>query len=341
MAVDIRFDYYYLKIDKKRLRASDQGKQFFGDITVEEICQWLEVYYQANKNNFGEHGEKIIGFKHDVQTDKDKKWIRWISFEYDEEKNVYKMLCTFNDTEVDPRLLANQSDDVLTQLIPDTFGQRTLLHIVLKPNDHQNAYANISIQDVTGFRKDYVIRFFTRLVSLINDDEIFWKANDPMTQKEVLLKPNIELSPVTDDNVIQAINDGYLRGIMLSERTSSTSKFDTTNHIVEENARLTIKIAKDDSFFQKASKVDIFEWFKKVINEKGEAFKDPQTYLIIKDPQTGSEVPHEFINDFIMGFTKKAYVKWNDRVPDTHDQIKSEKPKPIPQFFAKMIENFE
>ncbi|SUD90385.1 ZinT/AdcA family metal-binding protein [Psychrobacter phenylpyruvicus] len=334
MAVDIKFNYYNLRIDKKRARASEQGQQFFGNITVDDFCQWLEKYQQSNTNEFKDHGKHILQYK------EGKKWIRWVKIDHDKKNNIYKMLCTFNDTEVDPRLLANISDSVLTQEIPNEYGQRTLLHLVFKPDQIDPSQANVSIQVINGFTKNYIIRLITQLIKLIKSDEGFWKDKDPMTQKEIATTPYVEVSHVTDDNIISAINNGYLRGLVFRERTADQDKFDVANHLTEEDLRLTIKVSKNDSFFQRAKKDDIFAWIKRVGKEKANNFENPATYLLIKDPQSSSEVQHEFYNDIITGFSKKAYLNWVDREPDTHEKIKKEHPTPIAQFYAKMIENF-
>ncbi|WP_440454951.1 hypothetical protein [Psychrobacter sp. ASPA161_9] len=334
MAVNIKFNYYNLSINKKRARSTEQGQQFFGKITVDDFCQWLAEYQKHNTSEFDKHGKHVIQYKDG------KKWVRWVGFEHDKKKGVYKMLCTFNDTEVDPRLLSDTSDSVLTQEIPDEYGQRTLLHIVFKLDQTHPSKANISIQAVTGFTKDYIVRLITRLIKLTKDDNSFWKASDPMTQKDVAIAPYVEMSQVTDESIISAINDGFLRGVVLKERNSDKEKFDVTNHLTEKDLRLTIKVSQNDSFFQKAKEQDIFSWIKRVAKKKSEGFEDPTSYLLMKDPQSSSEILHEFHNDAITGFAKKSYLKWEDREPDTHDKIKQENPTPIIQFYDKMIDSF-
>jgi len=334
MAVNIKFNYYNLSIDKKRARSTEQGQQFFGKITVDDFCQWLSDYQKHNNSEFDKHGKHVIQYKDG------KKWVRWVSFEHDKKKGVYKMLCTFNDTEVDPRLLSDTSDSVLTQEIPDEYGKRTLLHIVFKLDQTHPSKANISIQAVTGFTKEYIVRLIIKLIKLTKDDSNFWKASDPMTQKDVAIAPHVEMSQVTDESIISAINDGFLRGVVLKERNSDKEKFDVTNHLTEKDLRLTIKVSQNDSFFQKAKERDIFSWIKRVAKKKSEGFEDPTSYLLMKDPQSSSEILHEFHNDAITGFAKKSYLKWEDREPDTHDKIKQENPTPIIQFYDKMIDNF-
>lgn len=334
MTVNIKFNYYNLRIDKKRARSTEQGPQFFGKIKVDDFCQWLADYQQSNTNEFEKHGKHVIQYKDG------KKWVRWVSLEHDEKNGVYKMLCTFNDKEVDPRLLSDASDSVLTQEIPNEYGQRTLLHLVFKLDQNNPSKANVSIQAVSGFNKDYIVRLVTRLIRLTKDDSSFWTASDPMSQKDVTVVPHIEMNQVTDDTIITAINDGFLRGLVLKERNSDKAKFDTKNHLTEKDLRLTIKVSKNDSFFQKAKEQDIFSWIKRVVKKENEGFEDPTSYLLMKDPQSSSEVLHEFHNDTITGFAKKTYLKWEDREPATHDKIKQENPVPIIQFYAKMIESF-
>lgn len=334
MAVNIKFNYYNLSIDKKRARGTDQGPQYFGKIKIDDFCQWLADYQKSNISEFDKHGKHVINYK------EGKKWVRWVSLECDKKNGVYKMLCTFNDKEVDPRLLSDKSDSVLTQEIPEEYGQRTLIHLVFKLNQKNPSKANISIQAVTGFTKDYIVRLITQLIKLTKDDSSFWKASDPMTQKDIAVVPYVEMSQVTDESIISAINDGFLRGIVLKERNSDKEKFDIQNHLIEKDLRLTIKVSPNDSFFKQAKEQDIFSWIKRVANKKSEGFEDPTSYLLMKDPQSSSEVLHEFHNDAITGFAKKSYLKWEDREPDTHDKIKQENPTPITQFYAKMIDSF-
>lgn len=334
MAVNIKFNYYNLKIDKKRARSTEQGPQFFGKIKVDDFCKWLADYQLSHTSEFDEHGKHVIQYK------EGKKWIRWVNIEHDKKNGVYKMLCTFNDKEVDPRLLSNSSDSVLTQEIPNEYGQRTLLHLVFKLDQTHPSKANVSIQAVTGFTKDYIIRLITKLIILTKNDNDFWKASDPMTQKDITIVPHIEMDQVTDDSIISAINDGFLRGLVLKERNSDKGNFDVKNHLTETDLKLTIKVSKKDSFFQQAKEQDIFSWIKRVAKKHSNGFEYPTSYLLMKDPQSSSEVLHEFHNDAISGFAKKAYLKWEDREPATHDKIKQETPVPIIQFYTKMITSF-
>ncbi len=262
-----------------------------------------------------------------------------MSVEYDIKNKVYKFLFTFNDVEVDPRVLEDLSDNVVTQEIPDQHGQRTLLHIVIKPASGMND-ANISIQNITGLKKDFLLRLFRNLTLLAYSNDEYWLEKDPMTQADIRCKPEIELNAVTSDEIIEAINNGLLKNIYFVERTQSLDKFDTANYLDEEKLALTIKPSKNVRFFKNAKKEDIFEWVKKVRSNKHDKFKEtPQTYLIIQDPQTKTEVKHEFLETSIMGFTKKSVLRWEDREPKTHNLLKSESPMSIPQFFSTMIDS--
>lgn len=333
MAINFKFDYYHLKIDKKRSRRTDQGIQFFGNIGLDDFCKKLVTYSKNNISDFKGNGKHIVDFKDG------KKWVKWVSVEFDTTNNVYKFLLTFNDIEVDPRVLEDQADNVVTQEIPDQHGQRTLLHIVIKPDSQIND-ANISIQNITGLKKDYLLRIFRDLTLLAYPNNADWIEKDPMTQADIKCKPNIELNAVTSDEIIEAINDGLLRNIYFVERTQSTDKFDTANYLDEEKLALTIKPNKDVSFFKNAKMEDIFQWVKNVRRNKLDKFKNtPQTYLIIQDPQTKTEVKHEFLETSIMGFTKKSILRWEDREPKTHNLLKSESPMAIPQFFSTMIKS--
>lgn len=138
MAVRIKFDYYHLKIDRKRARLSDQGQVFFGNISLSALCKEL-MGFQNNPTEFTNNGKQVLSLKDG------KKWIKWVNITYDEKKKFYKLLFTYNDIEVDPRILEDRSNNVLTQDIPDQHGQRTLLHIVFKPDSSQRSQCKHSI----------------------------------------------------------------------------------------------------------------------------------------------------------------------------------------------------
>lgn len=334
MAVRIKFDYYHLKIDRKRARLSDQGQVFFGNISLSALCKELMGFFQNNPTEFTNNGKQVLSLKDG------KKWIKWVNITYDEKKKFYKLLFTYNDIEVDPRILEDRSNNVLTQDIPDQHGQRTYYISFLNPTRHNEA--NVSIQYIQGLSKEYLLRLFIKLTELSYSDLENWVAVDPMTNKDIKTKPVVELLPVTSSEIIDAVNNGFLRDIFFAQRSESPSKFDTVNHLKEEHKTLSIKVEKNDSFFKKAKEEDLFDWIKSVRKNRSSVFKDePQTFLIVQDPQTKSDVKHEFLEDSITGFRKKAYLNWEDREVGTHDLLKSENPKSIPQFFSKMIENFK
>lgn len=335
MAIKIKFDYYHLKIDKRRARVSDQGQIFFGNIPLDELSKKLADYSKNNANEFSGNGKQIVALKDG------KKWFKWVGIEYDSKEKVYKLLLTYNDVEVDPRILEDGADNVLTQEIPDQHGQRTLLHIVIKPNSQLNK-ANICIQNILGLNKDFLLRLFRELITLAYPNKEDWAAVDSMTSNNIKTKPEVELSSVTDNKIIDAVNKGLLRDIFFTERSESPNKFDTSHHLIEEKMTLSIKVEKGDSFFKKAKEKDLFEWIKSVRKSKQSKFKgEPHTFLIVQDPQTKSDIKHEFLEDSITGFKKKAYLNWEDREANTHNLLKSEDPKPIPQFFLTMTKNFK
>lgn len=335
MAVKIKFDYYHLRIDKRRARTSDQGQVFFGNIALIELCKKLADYSKAHPAEFTGNGKQLVSLKGG------KKWIKWVSTQYDNKEKVYKLLLTYNDIEVDPRILEDKADNVLTQEIPDQHGQRTLLHVVIKPNSQLNE-ANICIQNILGLNKDFLLRLLRELINLAYPDEKDWAAIDSMTNKHIKTRAEVELSSVTDNQIIDAVNKGLLRDIFFAERSESPNKFDMSKHLTEEKVTLSIKVERDDSFFKKAKEKDVFAWIKAVRKNKRSKFKgEPHTFLIIQDPQTKSEVKHEFLEDSITGFKKKAYLSWEDREADTHNLLKSENPEHIPQFFLTMTKNFK
>lgn len=59
MAVKIKFDYYHLKIDKKRARMSDQGQNFFGNIPLDDLFKKLANYSTSHSHEFSGNGKQI------------------------------------------------------------------------------------------------------------------------------------------------------------------------------------------------------------------------------------------------------------------------------------------
>ena len=322
MAINIRFDYYNLKIDKQRKRQLEQGQQFFGKIELVDLCNWINDYYQAN--TFSEHGTEIYRYP------KNKKWIRWVNASFDD--NKLKLLCSFNDKEVDPRLLADNQDNVLSQPIPnEDYGQRTLLHIVISPE-----HGKICIQNITGLTKKHLKKFIIKLIELVAPDDI-WNAIDPVTEKEVSCKPCVELSFATTDKVLDIVNNGGLRGLVITEQKPANSKFDKENHLTQQKTEVTIR-TKPKSFVEQ-TKDTLIGWANKVKKEKSQ-LNNPSISLLITDPQTKSEVKHEILNGVIDGFSQKCFLNWGDRDENTHRDIANKIPTPIAQFYARMIGNF-
>lgn len=325
MAINIRFDYFCIKLSKQRKRQTEQGQQFFGDIDLSDLCQWLNNYYA--QNTFGDHGIEIIGYNHR------KKWIKWVSADFDKSQDKLKLLFSFNDKEVDPRLLTDDQDNVLAQPIPNgNYGQRTLLHIVISPQD-----GKICVQNITGFDKNKLQKLIIKLLELVSPDDI-WTAADPVNEKDVLCKPCVEIDFATTDRVLSIINDGGLRGLVISERKSTSSKFDQDNHLTQQNTDIVIRT--NPKSFVKYSLDKLNAWVGRVAKEKSGHINNPNTALLIKDPQTNSEVKYEILNGVIDGFSQKCFLNWGDRTDATREGIASEKPTPIAQFYAKMIENF-
>lgn len=325
MSINIRFDYYNLKIDKQRKRQSEQGQKFFGKIELEDLCNWINDYYEKNqKNTFGEHGIEIYNYANG------KKWIRWVNASFGD--NKLKLLCSFNDKEVDPRLLADSQDNVLSQPIPnEDYAQRTLLHIVVSPK-----HGKICIQNITGLTKKHLKKFIIILIERVAPDDI-WNAIDPVTEKEVSCKPCVELNFATTDKVLDIVNNGGLRGLVMTKQKPANSKFDKENHLTQQKTEITIRANPKN--FVKQTKDTLIGWMNKIKKEKSQ-LDNPSISLLIEDPQTKSEVKHEILDDMIDGFSQKCFLNWGDRDENTHRDIANKIPTPIAQFYARMIENF-
>lgn len=323
MATNIRFDYYQLTVDKKRKRETQQGNQFFGRIPLSDIVQLIMNY--ANTHHLGEHGLHLLSYAHG------KKWIKWVNAEL--EDNKLKLLFTFNDKQVDPRFLTNSDDNILAQPIPnEEYGQRNLLHIVINPN-----HSNICVQNIIGFTKEYLQRLFIKLIDLVSDDDI-WIVNDPVNpDEEITCKPFVEISNLTTDTVLQTIQNGGLRGLVITQNDYELSGFDRENYLTQQKTQITIR-AQSDSFINIA-RDRLIGWARQVTAEKTN-LDNPTISLLVKDPQTGSEVQHEILNNIVEGFSKKVFLNWDDRTEDTTRDVASKIPKPIAQFYATMINGF-
>lgn len=329
MAVNIRFDYYNLIVSKQRKRQSEQGQQFFGRIELSKLCQWIIDYRQSKANDFGEHGKEIVCFGKNR-----KKWVKWIDASFDNDK--LKLLCSFNDKEIDPRTLSDSQDNILSQPIPnEDYGQRTLLHIVISP-----MHGKICVQNIVGLTKEYTQRTIDKLLQLVAPEGT-WKANDPVSQKDVLCKPCVEIGIAITESVLESVNEGGLRGLVISENKIINGKFDRENHLVKQRIDIVIR-ADGGGLINKTKKITkkaLLSWANKVKKEKS-TLDNPTLSLLIEDPQTGSEVKHEIINGVIDGFAQKCFLSWQDRTKETHKNLTSETPTPIVQFYATMIENF-
>lgn len=323
MANNIRFDYYQITIDRKRQRETQQGNQFFGRIPLSDIVQLIMNY--ANTHHLGEHGLHLLNYAHG------KKWIKWVNAEL--EGNKLKLLFTFNDKQVDPRFLTNSDDNILAQPIPnEEYGQRNLLHIVINPDDN-----NICVQNIVGFTKEYLQRLFVKLINLVTDDD-FWIVNDLVNPTETIhCKPYVEISNLTTDTVLHTIQNGGLRGLVITQNDYELSRFDRDNHLTQQKTQITIR-AEGDSFINIA-RDRLIGWVRGVTTEKTN-LNNPTIALLVKDPQTGSEVQHEILNDIVESFSKKVFLNWSDRTEETTQNVASKIPKPIAQFYATMINGF-
>lgn len=332
MAVNIRFDYYHLRADKTRVRRKEDTQFFFGQISTLDFCQKLESYFSANKATFGTNGKIIKEFN------TGKKWIKWISI--DKIKDGYKLLFTFNDLEVDPRILENAKNNVLTQKIPKEHGLRTLLHMVIKTKPVSKTEANLCIQLVSGMSQKFIPALLTELFTLTYDSN-FWVAADPMTQEEIKCKPLVDVTSVTTSSIIEAVNRGLLQSIILVEQTKVTHSFDQNSVLKDQTKSLGITVEDNHSFLSKLKPDSLKRWLEKTkSNYKNEFKAEPKTYLMIKNLHNNSETKYEYVDDVTLGLTKRAYLNWADRDINTINGLESEQPKPIVQCFAIMQSSF-
>jgi hypothetical protein len=332
MAVNIRFDYYHLRADKTRVRRKEDTQFFFGQISTLDFCQKLESYFSANKATFGTNGKIIKEFN------TGKKWIKWISI--DKIKDGYKLLFTFNDLEVDPRILENAKNNVLTQKIPKEHGLRTLLHMVIKTKPVSKTEANLCIQLVSGMSQKFIPALLTELFTLTYDSN-FWVAADPMTQEEIKCKPLVDVTSVTTSSIIEAVNRGLLQSIILVEQTKVTHSFDQNSVLKDQTKSLGITVEDNHSFLSKLKPDSLKGWLEKTkSNYKNEFKAEPKTYLMIKNLHNNSETKYEYVDDVTLGLTKRAYLNWADRDINTINGLESEQPKPIVQCFAIMQSSF-
>ncbi|UOH20440.1 hypothetical protein [Acinetobacter sp. NyZ410] len=332
MAVNIRFDYYHLRADKSRLRRKDNAQYFFGEISILDFCQKLESYLTLNKKDFNIHGKIIKEFN------SGKKWIKWVSI--DKIKDGYKLLFTFNDLEVDPRILENAKNNVLTQKIPKEHGLRTLLHVIIKTNPVSKTESNLCVQAVAGMSFKFLPALITELFNLIYPDN-FWSAKDPMSQENIKCKPQVDISAVTTSSIIEAVNRGLLQSITLVEETKVTQSFDQNSVLKKQTKSVGITVEDNHSFLSKLTPITFKKWLDQTKNNyKKEFSSSPKTYLMIKNLHNDSETKYEFIDDVTLGLTKRAYLNWADRDINTINGLESEQPNSIRQCFAIMQSNF-
>lgn len=250
------------------------------------------------------------------------------------------MLFTFNDLEVDPRILESTTNSVLTQKIPKEHGLRTLLHVIINTKPAKKNEANICVQSVQGMNYKFLPSLLTELFLLITPPS-FWLCKDPMSQEEVKCKPHIELSPVTTSSIIQAVNQGLLQSIILVEETKVTKAFDQNSVMKNKTKSLGITIDGQSSFWSKVSANALRGWIGATKdNFKDEFDADPTVYLMLKNQHNKGETKYEFVDDVTMGLTKRAFLNWEDRDIHTINGLVSEIPKPIVQCFAIMSANF-
>lgn len=332
MAVNIRFDYYHLRADKTRVRRKEDAQFYFGKIPILDFCQKLETYFNSNKSLFGTNGKIIKDFN------SGKKWIKWVSI--DKIKDGYKLLFTFNDLEVDPRILENTKNNVLTQKIPKEHGLRTLLHMVIKTNPVSETEANLCVQLVSGMSQKFIPALISELFSITYDPQ-YWIEADPMTQDEIKCKPLVEVKSVTTSSIIEAVNRGLLQSIVLVEQSKVTQSFDQNSVLKEQTKSLGITIEDNHSFLSKLTPDSLKGWLQKTkSNYKSEFKAEPKTFLMIRNLHNNSETKYEYVDDVTLGLTKRAYLNWADRDINTINGLESKEPKPIVQCFAIMQANF-
>lgn len=332
MSINIRFDYYHLKADKARQRKVKNGQNYFGKIDLDDFILKLKEYFDLHKDKFDKNGLLIKEFNNQ------NKWIKWVSIENND--NYCKLLFTFNDKQVDPRVLESREKDVLAQEIPDTHGLRTLLHIVIKKNVINRRYSNLCIQTVSGLSGNYTKSLFCELFSMIYDDS-FWLEKDPVTEKNVKCKPEVEIDPVTTSSIIDAVNKGLLNSMQLVEQSEVDSGFDENNVLKDVTKTLGIKVDDKRSFFEKISPAAFKNWIDSIKSKSQNQFDgDPNVYLIIKSPQNKGEIKYPYTDDVTTGLIKRAYLNWEDRNTETTKALIKKDPTAINQCYDKMIDNF-
>ena len=337
MAILTRFDYSNLKVDKilKRRPSNWSGATFFGGIEASTICSRLMTYHKKHIDEF-EDGGKML-----TELNSGKKWIRWLDIS--SEEGYCKLLFSFNDQQVDDRIIEDKEVNRLAQRIPDTHGQRTVLHVIIKTEECSISSSNLCVQHIPGMTKRHIKLLFESLLQLFEiEDPEFWKESDSVTESEVTCKPHIEIKAVTSDDIIDAINNGLLRGVQFVERKKSNEEFDIENKLKQSTKILQFRLDNNEQLFKGSNTFkSALNWVNRIREHNSDEFQDtPRSYLIIKHPQTGAEINREISEGVLDGFTKREYIEYEDRELDTIKQINSQEPVEVTQFFQKMADGF-
>ena len=331
MAVNIRFDYFNLKIDKQRAKRID-GQHYFGQITTHDLCEKLSDYFNSNSNSFKENKVLLKKFKHG------KKWVKWVSIE--KHSNFFKLLFAFNDCEVDPRIVESLGNSVLAQVVPEEHGVRSLLHVVIKTDTVSENEANLCIQSVMGMHRNYLSGMLIELCNLVYSAD-FWIAKDPVLETDIQCKPCVEIASVTTSSIIEAVNKGLLREIEFLERDEVDRQFDENDVIGKRTKNVSFTINDKTSFMSKL-KPSNFKGFVNNLFEKSKADFEgiPKVYLILKNSHNNGEAKYQYLDDVTSGLAKRVYLNWEDRDIQTIKSLESTKIQSIPQCYDTMLSGF-
>jgi len=331
MAVNIRFDYFNLRADKERFRRTD-GQHYFGKISMEKFCNKLCDYFNSHSDDFKKNEVLIKKFKNG------KKWIKWISIE--KHSDFYKLLFTFNDCEVDPRIVESLQNSVLAQVVPEEHGVRSLLHIIIKTDVHSEHEANFCVQSIMGLHQNYIKGILVELFKLAFEPE-FWIVKDPVEEKEINCKPYIEISAVTTSSIIEAVNKGLLREIEFFEREEVSKSFDENNVLGKKTKNISFTIDDKTSFMSKLNPNQLRGFIGDLYKKNKDDFEGaPKVFLMLKNSHNKGETRYEYSDDVTSGLTKRVYLNWEDRDINTIKSLESTKITAIPQCYDIMLEGF-
>lgn len=331
MAINIRFDYFHLRADKARLRRTD-GQYYFGQIFTKDFCESLDSYFKTNKAKFDKNEVLLKKFK------LGKKWIKWISIE--KKGNFYKLLFTFNDCEVDPRIVENLKNNVLAQVVPEEHGVRTLLHIIINTDISSENEANLCVQSIAGMNQNYLKAIFAELLNLTQEPE-YWIAQDPISNEDIKCKPLIEISSVTTSSIIEAVNKGLLSEVEFVEKVSVDQTFDENNVLGKKIKNVSFTIDDKTSFLGRINAKGFQNFISNLFSKNKEDFEGAATtYLTIKNQHNKGETRYEYLEDVTSGLTKRVYLNWEDRDIDTIHCLESTEIKSITQCFERMLSGF-